>query len=138
MSRGRRPQEGRGAQVNPGRVAAARALLGVDQGGHAEDLLAQLAPTAEPDRGLAWHLCLGVLRRRGTVDSVLSPLVRRGLDSLEPPVLAALRLGVFEALLSRTPPHAAASQAVEVVRALGLGRASGLVNAVLRKAVGAT
>lgn len=72
------------------------------------------------------------------MDSVLSPLVRRGLDSLELPVLVALRLGVFEVLLSRTPPHAAASQAVEVVRALGLGRASGLVNAVLRKAVSAT
>lgn len=138
MSRGRRPQGRRGAQANPGRVAAARALLGVEQGGHAEDLLAELAPAKDADRGLAWHLCLGVLRRRGTVDAVLSPLVRRGLDSLELPVLVTLRLGVFEALLSRTPHHAAASQAVEVVRALGLGRASGLVNAVLRKAVGAT
>lgn len=52
---------------------------------------------------------------------------------LEAPVRAALRVGAHDLLLSRTPRHAAVSQAVELARALGVGRASGLVNAVLRR-----
>jgi len=43
-------------------------------------------------------------------------------------------MGLFEAQKSRTPSHAAVHQAVEAVRAVGLNRATGMVNAVLRKA----
>jgi 16S rRNA (cytosine967-C5)-methyltransferase len=114
-------------------VAAARALVGVEDGGHVEDLLARLAPPAGPDRGLAWHLALGVLRRRGAVDALLRPHLRQPIESLDAPVRAALRLGAFEKAFSRTPPHAAVSQAVEVCRATKAKRASGLVNAVLRR-----
>ena len=51
-------------------------------------------------------------------------------------MLAALRLGLYELLFAdATPDHAAVDQAVELVKAAGAAHASGLVNAVLRRAV---
>lgn len=122
------------ASLNPGRLAAARVLLAVNEGAHAEDLLDELAPPPGPDRGLAWHTVLGVLRRRGSLDAALEENLRgKPVGSLEAPVQTALRVGAHDLLLSRTPRHAAVSQGVELARALGVGRASGLVNAVLRR-----
>lgn len=120
-------------KVSPARVAAARTLLGVEGGAHADELLAQLAPSDPRDRALAWHLALGVLRRQGTLDRALKPHLKRPLDRLDAPVRVVLRLGVFERWFARTRDHAAVSQAVELTRLLGAGRASGFVNAVLRK-----
>ena len=121
-------------RANPGRVAALRALVGVEEGGHAEDLLGGLAPAGGPDRALAWHLTLGTLRWRGSLDHGLNPHLRRGIDSLDAPVRWAMRMGLFEAARCRTPARAAVHQAVECTKAVGMKRASGMVNAVLRKA----
>lgn len=123
------------SRLNPGRLAAARVLLAVERGAHAEDLLAEQAPSSGPDRGLAWHLVLGVLRRQGSLDAVLAPFLRKGIDKLDDVPRIALRIGLFEAALSKTATHAAVDQAVELTRRLRLARASGLVNAVLRKAI---
>jgi len=128
-----RPRPTGGGRANPGRVAAVRTLMAVEEGQHAELALAQLAPKAGPDRGLAWNLVLGVLRRQGALDALLSTRLRQGINDVEPAVRAVLRAGLYDALLTRTPPHAAVHQAVEVCRAIGVGRASGLVNAVLRR-----
>ena len=111
---GRRPP-----RVNPGRVAAARVLLGVEGGAPADDLLEQLAPQGR-DRTLTWHLALGVLRRQGSLDHVLRPFSRRSIESLDAPVRAVLRLGAFELLYGRTLAHAAVHQAVDLARALRL------------------
>jgi 16S rRNA (cytosine967-C5)-methyltransferase len=115
------------------RVAAARSLLAAEDGRHLEDALAEFAPPTGPDRDLAWFLSYGVLRRRGHVDASLRAVVAQPLASLDPGVRTALRLGAFEILYARTPPHAVVHQAVELVRALGAGRAHGLVNAVVRR-----
>ncbi len=119
--------------ANRGRVAAARALLAVEDGGHVEEALARLAPADPADRSLAFFLALGVLRRRSHVDAALRPGLKQPLGALDASVRATLRVGAFELLYARTPPHAALHQAVEVARAVGAGRASGLVNAVLRR-----
>jgi 16S rRNA (cytosine967-C5)-methyltransferase len=122
------------SRANAGRIAAARALVAVDEGAHAEDVLVERAPAEGPDRRLAWHLALGVLRRRGQVDAALRTALSRPIGGIDAEVRAALRIGVFERLFSRTPAHAAVDQAVEVARSLGAGRASGFVNAVVRRA----
>ena len=123
------------ARLNPGRLAAGRALLAVEDGDHVEDILAVTAPDKPADRGLAWHLALGVLRRQGSLDQTLAPhLGGRRLSDLDAPVRVVLRVGAADLHLSRTPRHAAVSQAVELARRLRVGRASGLVNAVLRRA----
>lgn len=124
------------ARANPGRLAAARIQLGVEDGLHAEALLDELAPPDARDRGLAHHLALGLLRRQGAVDAALNPLLRRPVARLDPPVRACLRLGAFELAEGRARAGAVVHQWVEATRALGARRATGLVNAVLRKRVG--
>src|SRR5260370_38193559 len=60
------------------------------------------------DRRLATQLAYGVLRRRGTLDALLRPLVSRPPHQVEPWLWDALRLGAFQlALLTHIPPHAA-------------------------------
>ena len=139
--RGNRRQGGRQGprgRANPGRVAAVKVLVAVEEGQHAERVLPELAPEAGPDRGLAWNLVLGVLRQRGALDALLEPHLKQGVSGLDPTVRAVLRAGLYDAKLTRTPPHAAVHQAVEVSRAVGAERASRLVNAVLRRASEAT
>ena len=84
------------SRANPGRVAALRALVEVESGAHAEDLLAELAPNKGPDRGLAWHLTLGVLRWQGALDLALKPFLNRPIGRLDAGVRNALRMGLFE------------------------------------------
>ena len=119
--------------ASPARVAAVRALVAVDDGAHLEDALADLAPPPGPDRDLAWFLAFGAVRRRGEVDAALRAHLSRPIGGLDDAVRAVLRVGAFEALFARTQAHATVHQAVEVAREVGAARASGLVNAVLRK-----
>lgn len=122
-----------GAQANPGRIAAARALLAVEEGAFAEEALADLKPDGQDGR-LAWHLVFGALRHQAEVDGSLQRCLQQPVVDLDPPVRVCLRLGAFEKLHGRTPDHAVVQQWVQVVRKLGAGRAHGLVNAVLRRA----
>jgi 16S rRNA (cytosine967-C5)-methyltransferase len=85
------------------------------------------------DRRLATQLTYGVLRRRGTLDALLRPVVNRRPDQVEAWLWEALRLGTFQlALLTHIPPHAAIFETVELSSALGLPRAKGFLNGVLR------
>jgi 16S rRNA (cytosine967-C5)-methyltransferase len=94
------------------------------------------------DAGLARRLAYGAVKRRATTDAFIDRLAKRP-ERLDPPVRAALRLGLYELLLSGTAAdHAAVGEAVELAKggvagAAGGERAragSGLVNAVLRRA----
>ena len=87
------------------------------------------------ERAQAQRLAYGTVQRRSTIDAALEGMVERPLHRLDPPVLAALRLGVYELLFAdATPDHAAVDQAVELAKRAGAAHASGLVNAVLRRA----
>ena len=87
------------------------------------------------DRAQAQRLAYGAVQRRGTSDAAIERLAERSTRRLDPPVLAALRLGLYELLFADgTPDHAAVDQAVELVKGAGAAHASGLVNAVLRRA----
>ena len=86
------------------------------------------------DLALATRLAYGTVQRRATLDYVIETLAKRPLDRLDPPVVAALRLGIFQLVyLDRVPDHAAVGEAVELVKRDSRGGA-GLVNAVLRRA----
>lgn len=121
------------SRVNPGRGAAIQALCVIDEGQHAEEALATLAPADPGDRALSWSLVLGVLRHRSALDEVMSTVAKRSPRTLDPVVRAAVRVGLYELRHARVPPHAAVDQAVEAVRALGVAHAAGFVNAVLRR-----
>jgi len=87
------------------------------------------------DRAQAQRLAFGAVQRRGTADVAIERLAKRSTRLLDPPVLAALRLGLYELLFAdATPDHAAVDQAVELVKGAGAAHASGFVNAILRRA----
>ena len=87
------------------------------------------------ERAQAQRLAFGAVQRRGTSDAAIARLGDRSPRRLDPPVLAGLRLGLYELLFAdATPDHAAVDQAVELTKQAGAAHASGLVNAVLRRA----
>jgi 16S rRNA (cytosine967-C5)-methyltransferase len=87
------------------------------------------------DRAQAQRLAYGSVQRRGTSDAAIEKLSGRAMRLLDPPVAAALRLGLYELLFADgTPDHAAVDQAVELVKIAKAGHASGFVNAILRRA----
>jgi 16S rRNA (cytosine967-C5)-methyltransferase len=117
------------------RAAAVRVLAKVSRGrGTLADALASPDVEAlhEKDRALLHELVLGTLRRRGWLDHVLGRLVEHPLERVAPAVLEALRLGAYQLLFTRVPPHAALSESVDLARAAE-PRADGFVNAVLRR-----
>ena len=112
---------------NPTRRAALALLSAVlDRHRPMEEALDALPPSDPRDRAAAHRIAAAVLRRLGSLDAVLEPLLRR-----EPPpeVRQALRIGAAELLLLATPPHAAVASCVDLVPR----PFAGLVNAVLRK-----
>jgi 16S rRNA (cytosine967-C5)-methyltransferase len=88
------------------------------------------------ERAQAQRFAYGAVQRRGTLDAAIDRLADRPLRKLDPPLLAALRLGTYELLFADgTPDHAAVDQAVELAKQAGAAHAAGLVNAVLRRAI---
>jgi len=86
------------------------------------------------DRALAMRLAYGSVQRRGTLDYLIEQLAERPVGRLDPPVLAALRLGLYELLyLGGSPDYAVVADAVELVKE-DAHAGHGLVNAVLRRA----
>jgi 16S rRNA (cytosine967-C5)-methyltransferase len=83
----------------------------------------------ERDAALAAELAYGTIRRLIRIDHALGALVDRPLGSTPATALAALRLGAYQLLFTRIPPHAAVSETVT----LAPQRQRGFVNAVLRR-----
>ena len=94
---------------------------------------AQLEPR---DAALAARICYGTLQNLTLLDHYLSVYCTTPLQKLEPKVLDLLRLSAYQiVLLDKVPPRAAVNEAVALCRKGGCARASGLVNAVLRRVV---
>lgn len=106
-----------------------------EHGAYADRALGAEAAELEPrERSLAMALSFGTVQRRATLDHVAGRLSSRPPDSLDAPVLAALRLGLFQLLLlDGVADHAAVNESVELAKRHARGGA-GLVNAVLRRA----
>ena len=137
-----RPSRGvdsrRGAAPTHTRLLALRVLERVQRAGAYADLSlhAALGRSAlnSPDRAFATDLVYGTLRWRGRIDYVLAHFLDRDLEKLEPLVANSLRLGAYQILFAdRVPATAAVDQSVRCIRAAGIERATGLVNAVLRR-----
>ncbi len=95
------------------------------------DGLAEKNRLSGRDRALAARLFYGVLQNMALCDFYIGCYAK---GKLEPKVRDILRLGVYQLLfMDRIPPRAAVDEAVSLCRTLGYARASGLVNAVLRR-----
>jgi len=120
------------------RLLALRVLERVQRAGAFADLALNHAlghsGLSAPDRAFATELVYGTLRWRGRIDYLLEQCLDRDLEKLEPLVATALRLGAYQLIFSDgVPPTAAVDESVRCVRAAGVERATGLVNAVLRR-----
>lgn len=129
-----------GATVGPARLVAYNVIRRSFEAGAFTDRAfraeAERAGLAGRERNQAQRLAFGAVQRRGTADALIADLGRRDPEELDPPVRAALYLGIFELLYSSgTPDHAAINEAVELARLGGARRATGLVNALLRRLV---
>ena len=123
-------------RVSPARTCALRVIRRTfEEDAYADRAFAAEASGLEPrDRALAMALSYGAIQRRGTLDHVAAQLTDRPLGRLDPPVLAVIRLGLFELLyLGGAAEHAAVNESVELVKSVR-PHAAGLVNAVLRRA----
>ena len=111
------------------RVRATEAYLNVVL----DTLLAESPPGDPRDTALATELVYGSTRRELALDYAITRFADRKLEALEDRVLAALRIGVYQLFYTRIPARAAVAETVQALKEIGLSRASGFVNAILRK-----
>src|SRR5262249_36957234 len=85
------------------------------------------------ERRFATQLVYGVLRRRGTLDALIRPFLKRQPQRVEPWLWNILRLGALQlTLLTQVPVHAALYETVELATRFQRARAKGFINGVLR------
>ncbi|GAA1473326.1 transcription antitermination factor NusB [Corynebacterium felinum] len=84
------------------------------------------------DAAFATELSYGTLRTQGVLDAVIADCSSRPLDSLDPGVLNALRVGAYQLLYTRVDQYAAVNSTVNLVVAIGQEKAKGFANAILR------
>src|SRR5579859_558860 len=124
--------------ISPAREAAYRILRRVESGrDYAVDLLqsSQISGLKEMDRKLVTEIVMGTLRRRGELEHWLVKLSGKKLIYFDPEIATILRLSLYQILfLERIPKSAVVNEAVELAKGARKRSATGLVNAVLRKA----
>ncbi len=122
--------------VAPARAVAFTVLRRVfEDGAYADRVLRGASERLDDrDRALARRLAFGTVQRTRTLDHAIEALGRRPVKKLDAPVLAALRLGVYQlAFMHGVPRYAAVNESVELVRRAGLERAVAFANAVMRR-----
>lgn len=86
------------------------------------------------ERALCTAICYGVMQNRLLLDKAIGAYSSVKVNKLEPKVLDLLRVSAYQILfMDRIPDAAAVNEGVKICKKLGYARASGLVNAVLRK-----
>ncbi len=120
--------------VTEARKTAFELLLAVERDGVYPNIkLPKMLANSEmnkQDRGLTQELSYGTLRMQLLYDALIDFVTDKQDLNLE--VRLALRLGLHELINMRTGDHAAVDQYVELIKTQ-LPKASGLVNAVLRR-----
>jgi len=113
--------------VDPRRVALTVILRVAEESAYADRAFhGDAAALRGRDRALAKRLAFGAIQFRGALDWLIEQHISRQLD---PPVRAALQLGLYQLLFTEIADHAAIGETVELVKP---HPASKLVNAVLR------
>ena len=118
----------------PARIEALNVLTLIRGGEAAGEALAQrtrLGQLLPADRALMTQIVYGVLRNQRYLDAWLAPFLR---GELEPLVRDILRMALFQmGFLDRVPTYALVDAAVEQTKHVS-PRATGMVNAILRRA----
>ena len=115
-------------------AAAALAVHDVVFEGRSADAALEFSHERQ-DRAAVRAIALGTLRWYLRLKPALIPLVNRPFDELSPQLAALLVTAAHQVEYSRGAPEAQVHLAVDASRVLEEGRASGVVNAVLRRFV---
>ena len=122
--------------ANP-RAAAVAALVRQEQDGFSNLVLdgeLRRQKLEGRDKAFASAIFYTVLEHGGTLDYILEQFLSKGLAKLDAPVREILRAALAQARYMQVPVSAAVNEAVKLTRTFKKASASGLVNAVLRKA----
>lgn len=133
-----RKQRSRDARTPSARSLAHSILLAVEtRAAYASELLhMRLEATGDSrEAALVTELVMGSLRWQRLLDLLIERYSHRKTSKLDPEVLTALRMGIYQLrYLKRMPARAAVNESVELVRSARKKSARSLVNAVLRRA----
>lgn len=114
------------------REKVVRALLTIQQGQSLSIGLDEvLNSVAKDDRSFVHSLLLTTLRHWFATARLLDSLADKPVEEI--PVRTTLQLGITQLLYMEVADHASIYETVEVLKNIGLQRATGLVNAILRK-----
>jgi 16S rRNA (cytosine967-C5)-methyltransferase len=131
------PAKARRERHAPGAETLATAAIAVHdvvyQGRSAD--VALEAAHERTDRAAVRAIALGTFRWYLRLAPALAPLVNRPFEELAPRLAALLVTAAHQIEYSRGAPEAQVHLAVDASRVIGEGRASGVVNAVLRRFV---
>ncbi len=119
------------------RAAAVAALVRQEQDGFSNLILdAELKrqKLEGRDKAFASAIFYTVLEHQGTLDYILEQFLPKGLARLDAPVREILRSALAQARYMQVPVSAAVNEAVKLTRTFKKASASGLTNAVLRRA----
>jgi len=112
------------------RRVALKALMEIERGGNSSAVLERLLRKVKKrNTPFITELVMGVLRWRNRLDYAISYFSNKRLNRIEPEVLNALRMGIYEIEKMNTPEYAAVKETVNLVR--GSWRRA-FVNGILR------
>ena len=119
------------------RKTAANMLLNIEKNGAYINIqmnkLRKEALCSEKDVRLIGEIVNGVIKRKITLDHIISLHSSTKLKKIAPYVLNVLRVGVYQLIfMDKIPPNAAVDECVKVIKKSSVSRLSGYVNAVLR------
>lgn len=116
------------------RARAARIVADVAERGRSLDaVLSGESTSTKQERGLLRSLSYDSIRWYIRLDALLGRLLSRPNQSLEPEIRALAIVGLCQLIYTDIPAHAAVAETVAATKFLKQPRASGFVNAILRR-----
>ncbi|MDB9526856.1 16S rRNA (cytosine(967)-C(5))-methyltransferase [Oscillatoria sp. CS-180] len=123
--------------ASPARRLAFEALKEVHQGGFADVVLHRLLHRHDLnslDRQFATELVYGTVRRQRTLDALIDQLGKKSAQHQPLDLRIVLHLGLYQLrFLTQVPESAAVNTSVELMKAAGKTKLSGVVNGILRQ-----
>ena len=124
-------------KISPARKSAFEILLKVEKEKSFSSILLPVYEEnlLQKDRSLCHEMTLGVLRNKIYLDYIIENFTKKNPKKFDLEVLVALRLGIYQMIfLNKIPNYSAINESVNLVKFAKKKSASGLVNAVLRRA----
>ena len=132
-----KPTKKKPGKKSSGRQLAVEALLRVEQNQSWSNLtldhMLEQSGLDSREGALATALFYGTLERRLTLDACVAAHSQLALAKIAPAVRQILRISLYQLLyMDKIPAHSAVDEGVQLTKTMGLARASGFVNGVLR------